>query len=449
MLFSARRQTVAFVDKSSATLRATSAIPLDGLEAGLLALQPFRFGDCVDDSDHLSFFSSSSSPALPSSASSAASTSSLPDSEESEGGGRHGDDEAGADDGDDNVEDAGRRGSSHEAGQSSDGAREGRAEKTARRNDGGNKEDAPFSPPASLPEAPQKAVAAAARPGTSGGSPALPSPGRRRRDEPRMGSPAARRHGWVRGRSGISSSRRARNCRSGSGGGGRSPTSSASGCWVPPPTRWGGTPIKSGAFWGSWGEGSAAVAHAKQEGANARDDGDPRSGSSMQSPFGDDDDDGRGGTGGDQESQWDEQEEPREEEEDSSRGGVEFFRTADGRSLFAESLGNLSSDDSIQHGARREVQWGEVFGSGRRRPGKHRGFLCLLGEEGCRPSERGAAEAKRLGVAARHRRARIDARSRDGKRMAETLVARKTIKRLEEEVGTSNPSAGTARIREK
>lgn len=151
----------------------------------------------------------------------------------------------------------------------------------------------------------------------------------------------------------------------------------------------------------------------------------------MQPPFVDD---GTGGLG-EQASGWGGEEERQNENRLDTAS--EFFRTADGRSLFAESLGNLSSDDSIKR-VRREIRWGEG-GAGGRRGGRHRGFLCLLGEEGCSPSERGAAEAKRLGVAARHRRARIDARSRDGKRRAETLVAREKIKRLEEEVGTESP----------
>ena len=425
---------MAFVDKSSATLRATSAIPLDGLEDGLLALQPFRFGGPgVDDSsDRSSILCSSLSPRS-SSASSTASASSLPHSQESEDGGRHGGDEADAV-GEGNAEDSGARGR-HDAGGGSDGAREGRADENVRRNnERESDEDSPDWPPASPAETPPKdAGAAAARPGTSG-SPALPSPDRRSRGEPRTGSPAARRHGWVRGRPSILSSRGARNRRSGSRGGGRSSTPTAPGCWVPPPTRWGGTPIKSATFWESWGEGSTAVGHARQGEAAGGCDGGPRSRGSMQSTFMG----GDGRIGGEQESERDEEEEPQGED---GGGGFEttgeFFRTADGRSLFAESLGNLSSGDSAKRGARREIQWGEVLGggSGRRGPGQPRGFLCLLGEEGCRPSERGAAEAKRLGVAARHRRARIDARSRDGKRRAETLAAREKMKRLEEEVG--------------
>lgn len=276
--------------------------------------------------------------------------------------------------------------------------------------------------PGSLAEAPAQAAGTAAWPDTSA-SHAPSSPDRRSRDKLRLGSPHARdhrRHGWVRGRSSISSSSGAKSRRLGAGGGGRSPTPAAAGYWAPPPIRWGGTPIKSAAFWGSWGEGSDAVAHARQEGVGTSNG--PRSRRSIQSPV------------GEQISELGGQEEPQEDDNRRDFDNFsEFFRTADGRSLFAESLGSSSNDCSIKR-IRRKIRWEEGSDSDRR-DGSRRGFLCLLGEEGCSPSERGAAEAKRLGVAARCRRTRIDARSRDGKRRAETMLARGKIKRLEEEVG--------------
>lgn len=443
-------QAAAFADKSFVVLRATSATPLDGLEAGLLALQPFRFGGCADGSDRLSSFSSSSSitpspaPSSPSSSSSSSTLSSLsscsrPGSDQPEHGGGLGDDKAGTV-GEDSVGDAGGR-SGRDAGQSSGGAIvESRAGNISRRNERGSKGrpaavareggGTPTSPPASVAEAPPGAAGAATRPDTSGGN--VPSsPDRRGRGKLRLASPHARgcrRHGWVRGGSSIPSSGGARGRRSGSGGGGRSPTSAVAGCWVPPPTRWGGTPIKSAAFWGSWGEGSNAdVAHAGQKGVDTSDG--PRSRSSTRSPFGD----YCGGGLGGQASEWGELEESQGGSREGLDAASEFFRTADGRSLFAESLGSLSGDGSAKR-ARREIRWGEG-GDSDRRGGDRLGFLCLLGEESCCPSERGADKAKRLGVASRHRRARIDARSRDGKRRAETLLAREKIKRLEEEVG--------------
>lgn len=110
---------------------------------------------------------------------------------------------------------------------------------------------------------------------------------------------------------------------------------------------------------------------------------------------------------------------------------AEFFRTADGRSLFAESLsGTGGKAERVCHA----IQWGEDGDSDDQGRHRRRGFLCLLGEEGRRASERGSPDGRRLGVAARRRRARIDTRSRDGKRRAEMMFAREKIKRLEEEV---------------
>eukprot|EP00903_Cladosiphon_okamuranus_P016605 g15318.t1 len=413
-------KTVTFVEKSSAAMRATatSAIPLDGLEDGLLALRPFRFGDFVDDGDGLvSSVSSSSSTRL----SSAPSSCSFSDTEQSEDGGGY--------------DDAGGPGS-HDAPQSSVGARERRGGKGACSIEREIKESPPAmapgdtpvtSPAASPPEAQHGTAATAARPDASGGYAPPSSPGLRSRDKPRLGSRVARgnrRNGWVRGGAIHYSSRGPKGRRSGSGQGVRSPTPTPSGRWAPPPTHWGGTPIKSAAFWGSWGEASAAVAHARQEGEDDPSGG-PHSGRNIQSPFVDD---GRGGFG-EHVSGWGEEE--GQGDENGLDAVSEFFRTADGRSLFAESLDNTSGDGSIKR-VRREIRWGEEGDNGPR-DGRHRGFLCLLGEEGCPPSERGAEEARRLGVAARQRRSRIDARSRDGKRRAEKLVAREKIKRLEEE----------------
>jgi len=204
------------------------------------------------------------------------------------------------------------------------------------------------------------------------------------------------------------------------------------GCWVPPPTRWGGTPIKSPEFWEGWGESGGVAGHAGPGSARVGtgDSCESRGGRQFPSKG-----DRSGlvvdwyGDGEEEECEHDEREDNEEDEDEGDFEPIcEFFRTADGRSLFAEGVGSTRGGCGGNKRTRREIRWGED-GSDR-----GRGLLCLLGEEGRPASKRGSPEAKRLGVAARRRRTRIDARSRDGKRRAETLLARETIKRLEDEV---------------
>lgn len=104
-----------------------------------------------------------------------------------------------------------------------------------------------------------------------------------------------------------------------------------------------------------------------------------------------------------------------------------LFRTADGRSLFAETLG-------VTENAR--VYSGGLWRGGRSR----RREEGVLGDEACGSLIRKRPGSKRLGLglSARLRRGRIDVRSRDEKRMEEILSARGRIKRLEDEVGARN-----------
>lgn len=405
-----------FADRLSAVLESTSALPLEELQAGLLELRPFRFG---------SPFSSSSSSSLSSSASSTSSSSSaLSELEDGDGGGGgSGGTEVDATGGDSRQrarkpsdDPAAEKGGARKVGRSQE-KRAGR-EVPASAQRGG-------SPTSSEPAA--RASAQAEAPPPASGSPVdLCSAGRRHpggREKSRSNlTTADKNNGWVRSRS-------SQNSFSMGEGGGRRGRSGAPttphtpGCWVPPPTRWGGTSIRSPLFWG--GEGSTA-AHmgGGKEGDGCVDTGCGRRSRGSPLDFHD---------GG--EPEW----EGKEEGADTQEPGfeikdIEFFRTADGRSLFAESLSGAEIGGGKAERLCHAIEWGEDGDSDDQ--GRHRrGFLCLLGEEGRCDSERGSPDdGRRLGVAARRRRARIDTRSRDGKRRAEMMFARDKIKRLEEEV---------------
>lgn len=447
---------VAFAERSSAALSATSAIPLDGLEAGLLRLVPFRFGNdgVAEDDDRLSQPSSSRSFT-----SSSSFLSSSDDGDVSDGdigdlgaGGSSGGSRPKA--GDDGGQDASKiAGFDHRR-------LAGRGSKSIRPTKAGQKQEhsavatdktatGPAQSPRQLPlTSPAADVAAGtkARPETRGSACGSPSAKHRKREKLRSVSgvtlpfssdcrcdttSSSQKPGWVRGASRDLASR-GRGSPSRSRGERGTAKSRASGCWVPPPTRWGGTPIHSPSPWDDRGESFDGAAY---EQAN---EGEPslfRGGDAVRN--------------GERAPEWD--------VEENGWGGLrgvdifgttgEFFRTADGRSLFAESLGNPSIHGGGGSKRRRpEIQWGgdDEYGDDSPFGGSddRLGFLCLLGEEDYRAADRGNVEGKRLGVAARHRRTRIDARSRDGKRRAEGLSARRRIKRLEDEVRLRNSGVG-------
>ncbi|CAM9293543.1 unnamed protein product [Ectocarpus sp. 6 AP-2014] len=406
---------VVFADRLSAVLESNSAVPLEELQAGLLELRPFCFG--------IPSSSSSSSSSLSSSASSTSSSSSaLSDLEDGDGRGGggtgSGSDGTGVDSTGDIRQRASKPAGGNPAAENGAASRAGRSQKkvTGRGEEevsvsaqrGGGPTNSPAARSSARAGAPQSA---------SGSRVDLSSASRRRhsvgREKPRSNPTTAdKNNGWVRSRS----------FSRGGGRRGRSGTPTtprtAVGCWAPPPTRWGGTPIRSPLF---WGEGSTA-AHmgGGKEGDGCADTGCDRRSRVLPLDFHNGGELERGG---------------KEEGTDAEGRGfeikdAEFFRTADGRSLFAESLsGTGGKAERVSHA----IQWGEDGDSDEQGRHRRRGFLCLLGEEGCRASERGSPDGRRLGVAARRRRARIDTRSRDGKRRAEMMFTREKIRRLEEE----------------
>ncbi|CAN0114850.1 unnamed protein product, partial [Ectocarpus sp. 12 AP-2014] len=410
---------VVFADRLSAVLESNSAVPLEELQAGLLELRPFRF-------DIRSSSSSSSSSSLSSSASSMSSSSSaLSDLEDRDSGGDGGTGSGSGGTGVDATGDSRQRVSKLAGGDpANENGAASRAGRSQKKRTGRGEEEVSVS--AQRGGSPTNSLEArtSSRAGTpapaSGSRVDLSSAGRRRhpggREKPRSNPTTAdKNNGWVRSRSF-------------SRGGGRrghsgTPTTprTAAGCWVPPPTRWGGTPIRSPLYF-LGGESSTVAAHMSggKEGDGYVDTGYDRR--SREFPL-----DFHNGA----ELEWGGKEEGMDAE---GRGfeikDAEFFRTADGRSLFAESLsGTGGKAERVGHA----IQWGEDGDSDDQRCHRRRGFLCLLGEEGRRASERGSPDGRRLGVAARRRRARIDTRSRDGKRRAEMMLAREKIKRLEQE----------------
>lgn len=415
-------QSVAFIDKSSATLNATAAIPLEGLlEVGLLQLRPRHFGGGGGggfegvNANPSSSSHSSSPPSSPASMSSSSSLSFRSDLREDSGGR----DAEGGDDIRGGKRPAGA------AGKKVDG-RDARGKTNERAAGAAAPGDTTGSLPAPHAENPVGAAEASEARQDVDGNNGVPASGSRARGRDGRDHAAAiptSNTGWVRGEE-------SHHSRS-SGGRRASPSSPiVSGCWVPPPTRWGGTPIKS-LPWGDRGEGAEAYAEKSRAGTG---DGRRSSSRSRSFPFGDKDGDCRGGRGGGSDAPCHEWEEAEGDwhayGRESFRVTDEFFRTVDGRSLFAESLGSLSGTKR----ALPEIRWEEERQSGQREGGRRRGFLCLLGEEECRASDRGSPDSRRLGVAARRRRVRIDSRSRDGKRRAEMLTARARIRRLEDEV---------------
>ncbi|CAB1109809.1 unnamed protein product [Ectocarpus sp. CCAP 1310/34] len=409
---------VVFADRLSAVLESNSAVPLEELQAGLLELRPFRFG--------IPFSSSTSSSSLSSSASSTSSSSSaLSVLEDGDAGGDGGPGSGRGGTWVDATGDSRQRASKPAGGDpvAKKGAAR-RAGRSQKKRTGLGEEKVPVSAqrrggPTTSPAA--RASARAGAPPPAGGSRVdFSSAGRHRhpvgREKPRSNPTTANKNnGWVRSRS--FSRGGARRGRSGT----QTTPHTAAGCWVPPPTRWGGTPIKSPLFLGG-GEGSTA-AHmgGGKEGDGCVDTGHDRRSRGLPLDF---------HNGG--ELEWVGGEEGMDAE---GRGfeiiDAEFFRTVDGQSLFAESLsGTGGKTERVCHA----IQWGEDGDRDDQGHHRRRGFFCLLGEEGHLASERGSPDGRRLGVAARRRRARIDTKSRDGKRRAEMMFARETIKRLEEEV---------------
>lgn len=180
--------------------------------------------------------------------------------------------------------------------------------------------------------------------------------------------------GWVRARSRCSS---------------RSPSGSPGGCWKPSATTWGGGVITP-CSWDGWaGDDTKELEERAQEG------------------------------GGYSSQAFVDRESNREAASSMMEfSATEFFRTADGRSLFAETL---------------STPGGKGLYSKRQSNGRGGGNkMGLLGDEKCAVPRTDGAKA--LGLEARLRRRRIDARSRDDKRREEVQVARGRVKRLENEV---------------
>lgn len=216
------------------------------------------------------------------------------------------------------------------------------------------------------------------------------------RDNNRATSSRSRRRasiGWSRGRSASRGSKSRSRSRSPSWSRSRSPSPCGR---ASPPTMWGGNPI-SPCLW----EGG--------QGINDFLDGEGFGGDSYS-----------GGVGG-----------SKEYEEDGGRedGGAVpsvsgYFRTADGRSLFAETLGAMGTANG--KGPYCKNRW--EGGKGGLLGDEAVGISC--GKDGERDGRLGLG----LGLEARLRRGRIDARSRDDKRREETMSAQTRVKRLQDEV---------------
>ncbi|CAN0104796.1 unnamed protein product [Ectocarpus sp. 12 AP-2014] len=408
---------VVFADRLSAVLESNSAVPLEELQARLLELRPFRFG--------IRFSSSSSSSSLSSSASTTSSSpSALSDLEDGDGNGDGGTGSGRGGTGVDATDDSRQRASKPAGGDpATENGAASRGGRSQKKRTGRGEEEVSVSAqrgggPTNSLEA-RTSARAGTPPPASGSRVDLSSAGRRPhpggREKPRSNPTIAdKNNGWVRRRS--FSRGEGRRGRSGT------PTTprTAAGCWVPPPTRWGGTPIRSPLYF-LGGESSTAAAHMSggKEGDGCVDTGYDRRSRGLPLDF-----------HNRAELEWGGKEEGMDAEGPGFEiKNAEFFRTADGRSLFAESLsGTGGKAKRVCHA----IRWGEDGDSDDQGCHRRRGFLCLLGEEG-RASERGSPDGRRLGVAARRRRARIDTRSRDGKRRAEMMFAREKIKRLEEE----------------
>lgn len=404
-----------FADRLSAVLESTSAVPLEELHAGLLELRPFRFGSPFSSSSSLSSSASSASPSSPTHS----------DLEEGDGGG---DGDRGSGSGETGVDatgDSRQRARTPADDPVAENGAARRAGQDQKKRTGRGEEDVPVAARRgggpTNPLAARASAQAGAPPPASGSRVDLSSAGRHPggRDKPRSKLTTADTiNGWVRSRSSKNSLSRGGGRR---GRSGAPTTPHTAGCWMPPLTCWGGTPIRSPLSWGGEVGTAARMGGGKEGDGGCLDTGYDRR--SRGSPI----DFDNGG-----ELEWEGKEEGMENEggRDFEIKDAEFFRTADGRSLFAESLSGIGGKtERVCHA----IQWGEDGDSDDQ--GHHRrGFLCLLGEEGRRASERGSPDGRRLGVAARRRRARIDTRSRDGKRRAEMMFAREKIKRLGEEV---------------
>lgn len=236
------------------------------------------------------------------------------------------------------------------------------------------------------------------RPGTGGGSASAIAVGRdviegstgmsRQSKEP--GTTA----GWARGRRLRSSS--------------RSRSGSPNGRWTPPVT-WGGTPV-SPSLWGGAGDRGGRGG----EGGGGGDILDEFS--------------GRGGRAG--------RFSPDRSRREEYFEGSEFFRTADGRSLFAEPLGAIGGEENHHNSA--NAYWGRAGGG--RGGGSPDFFVSSPGVGGGGGTGAGETDTpgkeggQGLGLEARLRRRAIDSRSRDDKRRAEMAATKERVKHLADEV---------------
>ncbi|CAM9573580.1 unnamed protein product [Scytosiphon promiscuus] len=388
------RKMVAFVQRPSATLKERSAIPLDGLEAGLLRLLPFRVSNdgVIEDHDRSSQVSSSQPFASSRSALSGSSDGGGGDSDaggleggESSDGQRLGvRDEGGQDEtnisGADYEEAAGRTGKN--SGVTKQGQQQLRLATSTDRADR-RSERFPRQLPLAAPAALHAAADAGARPDTSGSDcGSTPAKHRKRDTLPPFsggGSPlssrrrcrttsSTRKSGWVRGSS--------RGFCVSAGGGNRGPRSrveggspdwKATGCWVPPPTRWGGVPIRSPSLWDDRGDHLDDAAY-RPANAEEPDGGDGRRFPGRGEPSvlaG-----GHAVRAGEPFLEWGGEEDRREGARGADFGTTgEFFRTADGRSLAAEarfSGAGMTTAVQVTTSVVVAIDWGSCAGWAKR-----------------------------------------------------------------------------------